>query len=143
MKYFIKTSFLVATLCLILPLSAISDTSSDKGLEAIQAAEHFLKLIDQGEYGQSWDEASSLFVSRISKKEWVKTIGRARPSFGKTINRSVISKQFMTSSPGVPDGEYIMILFSSSFKHKKSALETVTTMLDKDGRWRVAGYFIK
>ena len=143
MKYFLKTSFLVATLCLVLPSAAISDILSAKETEAIQAAKHFLQLVDQGEYGQSWEEASSLFVSRISKKEWVKTISSARPSFGQIINRSVTSSKFMTSAPGVPDGEYVMILFSSSFEYKKSAFETVTAMLDKDGSWRVAGYFIK
>ena len=31
----------------------------------------------------------------------------------------------------------------SSFKNKRAAVETVTSMLDKDGKWRVTGYFIK
>ena len=33
--------------------------------------------------------------------------------------------------------------YASSFEHKKAAVETVTPMLDKDGHWRVSGYFIK
>lgn len=49
----------------------------------------------------------------------------------------------MTIAPGVPDGEYVMILFASSFEHKNEAVETVTVMHDKDGTWQVAGYFIK
>jgi hypothetical protein len=36
-----------------------------------------------------------------------------------------------------------VIQFDTSFKNKKSAIETVTAMLDKDGKWRVSGYFIK
>lgn len=27
--------------------------------------------------------------------------------------------------------------------NKKSAIETVTPMMDKDGKWRVSGYYIK
>jgi len=110
---------------------------------AIQATEHFLRLVDQGLYDQSWDEASSLFVSRISEAEWERTISSVRPAFGNPINRSLKSSEYRKSAPGAPDGEYVIVLFSTSFEHKKSALETVTAMLDKDGVWRVAGYFIR
>ena len=33
--------------------------------------------------------------------------------------------------------------YSTDFENKASAIETVTTTLDKDGFWRVSGYFIK
>jgi len=33
--------------------------------------------------------------------------------------------------------------FDTSFANKKAAIETVTPMLDTDGTWRVAGYYIK
>jgi len=29
------------------------------------------------------------------------------------------------------------------FEKKKAAVETVTPMMDRDGTWRVSGYFIK
>ncbi len=45
--------------------------------------------------------------------------------------------------PTRPDGEYVVIQYESSFEHKQSAVETVTSMLDKDGTWRVSGYFIR
>jgi hypothetical protein len=32
--------------------------------------------------------------------------------------------------------------FQASFANKKSAVETVTFMLEKDGQWRAAEYFI-
>ena len=31
----------------------------------------------------------------------------------------------------------------TNFKNKKSAIETVTPMLDNDGEWRASGYYIK
>jgi len=49
----------------------------------------------------------------------------------------------MTSMPGAPDGEYVVIQFESSFANKKSAVETVTPMKGEDGVWRVSGYYIK
>ena len=51
--------------------------------------------------------------------------------------------QFTKTMPGAPDGEYVILQFDTSFADKKAAIETVTPMKDKDGKWRVAGYFIK
>ena len=58
-------------------------------------------------------------------------------------SRELLSAQHMTSLPGAPDGDYVVIQFKTSFANKKSAVETVTPMLEKDGVWRVSGYFIK
>jgi hypothetical protein len=35
------------------------------------------------------------------------------------------------------------VQFDTSFERKSAAVETVTPMIDPDGRWRVSGYFIK
>jgi hypothetical protein len=49
----------------------------------------------------------------------------------------------MTTMPGAPDGEYVVIQYQTTFEHKNSAVETVTPMLDNDGQWRVSGYYIR
>jgi hypothetical protein len=46
-------------------------------------------------------------------------------------------------SPGAPDGEYVVIQFETSFEKKKSSIETITPIKEKDGSWRVSGYYIK
>ena len=66
-----------------------------------------------------------------------------RQPLGASLSRKFISKRYLTSLPGAPDGEYVVILFAASFQNKQSAVETVTPMLDKDGTWRVSGYYIK
>ena len=66
-----------------------------------------------------------------------------RSQFGKVLSRKVKSAKYTTSLPGAPDGEYVVIQFDSSFANKKSAIETLTPALDKDGKSRVSGYFIK
>jgi len=55
----------------------------------------------------------------------------------------VSSTTYTESLPGVPDGKYVVIQYQTSFAKKKAAIETVTPVLDEDGRWRVSGYFIK
>ena len=49
----------------------------------------------------------------------------------------------MTELPGAPDGQYVAIQFTTPFENKRVAVETITPMLEDDGDWRVAGYFIK
>ena len=49
----------------------------------------------------------------------------------------------MTDIPNAPDGEYVVIQFDTVFENKKEAIEKITPMLDPNGKWRVAGYFIK
>ena len=66
-----------------------------------------------------------------------------RKPLGNMISRKVQSKIYTASLPGAPDGEYVVIEFVTSFEKKKSAIETITSMLDRDGKWRVSGYYIK
>jgi len=111
--------------------------------DALTAAENWLALIDKGEYVESWKEAAEYFKTSISQDQWVNLLKAVRKPLGKLNSRTVKSETYETSMPGAPDGEYMVIQFTTSFENKKSAIETVTPMKDKRGRWRVAGYFIK
>jgi hypothetical protein len=66
-----------------------------------------------------------------------------RKPLGKVVSRKIAKTQEATSLPGAPDGKYVVLQFSTSFHNKKSAVETLTFMLDKDRTWRAAGYFIR
>ena len=115
----------------------------DKAKAALSSAEAWLSLVDEGKYSDSWNEAAGYFKSAIKEERWQETLQAVRKPLGKVISRQVKSKSYHTSLPGAPDGEYVVIQFETSFGNKKSAIETVTPMMDKDGKWRVSGYFIK
>ena len=123
--------------------AAFANEQSEKENKAIKSAEAFLSLVDSGKYEKSWDEASLFFKSQITQKQWSEKLSALRPFFGNIIHRTVKHTRYLTSVPGAPDGEYVIVVFQSSFEKKTSASETVTPMLDKDGKWRVTGYFIK
>lgn len=110
---------------------------------ALAAAEAWLALVDSGKYAESWDEAAGFFRDAVPKEQWVQTMNAARKPFGENISRKLKSKRYRTSLPGAPDGEYVVIQFKTSFEKKKSAIETITPMLDKNGTWRVSGYYMK
>ncbi len=119
---------------------ARTDSAEDAALKVSKA---WLDLVDSGKYDTSWEEAAMYFKNSVKKEEWISTIKVVRDPFGKLLKRTFKSKQSVQSLPGAPDGDYLIIQYDSSFENKKSAVETVIPMLDKDGKWRVSGYFIR
>jgi len=122
---------------------ALAQDNSAKIKAAEAAAESWLKFVDSGDYSQSWVEASSLFKAAVTEKEGEQKVKAARSPLGALFDRKLKSAQYKTELPGAPDGQYVVIQYDSSFANKKSAVETVTPMLDKDGQWRMSGYFIR
>ncbi|MGD8944164.1 MAG: DUF4019 domain-containing protein [Desulfobacterales bacterium] len=115
----------------------------DKETAAVAVATAWLTLIDNGKYGDSWETAAAYFKGAITKEYWQQTLTTVRKPLGTLVSRELMSKTYTQSLPGAPDGEYVVIHFNTSFENKKSAVETVTPMLDNDGIWRVSGYYIK
>jgi hypothetical protein len=117
--------------------------NSEKEEAAVTAAEEWLSLVDHEKYAESWDEAAQFFKGQVSKDQWVTVVQSVRGPLGKNISRKLAAKGYETSLPRAPEGEYVVIQFNTSFENKKHAVETVTPMLDKDGKWRVCGYSVK
>ena len=132
-------------LALSLILAAVTGAAedSDKEKAAVAVAEKWLGLVDEGKYGESWKEAADFFRNAVKQEQWEQSLQAVRKPLGKPISRQVKTKTYTTSLPGAPDGEYVVIQFETSFENKKSAIETVTPMMDKAGTWRVSGYYIK
>ena len=61
---------------------------------------------------------------------------------GKLESRQFKAAQFETKPPGAPEGKYVVLQYRTKFAGG-NVVETITPMLDKDGSWRVSGYFIK
>jgi len=126
---------------------APSDTTS-KGnptaeKAALESAQAWLELVDAGSYARSYEEAAAAFKSAVSQADWEKAVRAARAPLGKMLSRKIKSQQYATSLPGAPDGEYVVIQYDTSFENKAHGVETITPMLDKDGKWKVSGYYIK
>jgi hypothetical protein len=132
----------LALVLVLLPIATMAQTV-DQETEAVTAAEGWLALVDTGKYGESWKAASGFFKSAVPQGQWEQSLKAVRPPLGKLVSRKLSSKTHMTSLPGAPDGEYLVIQFETSFQNKKSVVETIAPMKEKDGKWRVSGYSIK
>jgi hypothetical protein len=121
----------------------IAADEPDVEQESIEAAEAWLELIDDGKYADSWEIAAEYFKRVVKQEKWREMAAAARGPLGGVLSREVKATEYRTTLPGAPDGEYVVIQFATSFENKKSAVETVTPMRDRDGTWRVSGYFIR
>jgi hypothetical protein len=133
---------LALILCLPL-LAAAAEKHDDAEKKAVESAEAWLALVDQAKYGEAWDTAAEYLKNAVTREDFGKSLTAARKPLGKVKSRELKSKQYATSLPGAPDGEYVVIQFKTAFENKKSGIETITPMLDKEEKWRVSGYFIK
>jgi len=136
-----RFSALVCPLALAFPLACLAQEGSTQ--PAQNAAQAWLALTDSGQYAPSWDNAAEFFKASVTKATWLNAMTSARSPLGALKSRKLKSATFTRSLPGAPAGEYVVIQFDTQFQNKSTAIETITPMHEKDGSWKVSGYFIK
>ncbi len=121
------------------PAAAVAPTP--EGL-ARAAAEPWLLLIDNGQYGESWDMAATGFKTVITRDGWQSAVTAAIGPLGSLKSRTLGSAQYTEKLPGAPPGKYVVMQYNGVFA-EGAAVETVVLVLDTDSKWRVSGYFVQ
>jgi hypothetical protein len=142
MAHILKSPLVIGLMLAVLTATARAGNSEQEPA-AIAAAESWLNAIDTGQYAESWQMAAAYFKQAVTEAQWVQSLRAVREPLGERVSRQVQSATYQTAMPGAPDGEYVVIQFTTAFTHKQQAIETVTPMRDADGVWRVSGYFIR
>ena len=141
MKHLAAVSMVAALLASTLAQARQPDAESVKA--AVDAANSWLVLADAGDGNATWEQAAPAFRAALGKAAWADSFRQARQPFGAVSARTLRSSEFKRKLPGAPDGEYVLIQYDTSFANKAHAIETVVPMRDKDGSWKVSGYFVK
>lgn len=126
----------------LIAMALFSTACVTETMEGVPSVVKWLEVVDSGEYVESWNKAAPSFQTQISSVQWQQVLEKVRAPLGKVMTREVTTSKSQASLPGVPDGEYIVVVFSTSFEHKNAATETVTVSKVNDD-WRTVGYFIK
>jgi tetratricopeptide (TPR) repeat protein len=108
---------------------------------ATKEALRWLKNIDTGKYGQSWEEMAEMAKSAVSKEQWIQAADPLK-ALGRFKSRKRISADYTTTLPGAPDGQYVILKYQAVYEKKSKASETVTLVKEKDRQWRVSGCFV-
>jgi hypothetical protein len=135
-------------LCLFMPPMFLPQTAMLRAQQkpedlAQKSAEAWLALTDSAKYAESWEEASTNLKAAVTKDKWIGMLQSVRSPLGSLNSRKLNSAKFAKNPPKAPEGEYVILTFDTSFENLPSAIETISTFLDQDGKWHVAGYFIK
>ena len=110
---------------------------------AMAAATSWLAILDGQRYGDSWEEASPLFKGATPKLQWEVSAQSVREPLGPVSGRKMRSANYTRTLPGAPAGEYVVIQYDTSFANRPYSTETVTPSKEKDGSWKVSGYYIR
>lgn len=139
----LRTTALIGVLALLLGGGAVSLAQDEAEAQARSSAEAWLALLDAQEYGETWQQAGGMLKGAVSQDEWAKKLSVTLGPLGKVKSRSARSTEYSTTMPGAPDGEYVVVIFDTTFKNKQTAVETVPLTKEDDGAWRVSGYWIR
>jgi hypothetical protein len=147
MKINLLKSNVVGFLCAVALVASFASGCGKKaglGAEkvATSAAQTWLTEIDNGDYAQSWQSASVFFQNAVTEEKWKTSVELVRKPLGDLVSRKLKSTKATAELPGAPAGQYVVMQYDTAFANKKSAVETVTFMQEKDGQWRAAGYYI-
>lgn len=117
--------------------------SSPPNFQAQQAADNWLALVDQGRYGESYDQASQAFKVAVGREDWIHKVTAARNQAGKLISRRFVGSNELRNPPKAPPGRYIAIRYQTTFAKINAVSESVVLVFEKDGKWRLENYVIK
>lgn len=107
--------------------------------EARAAAESWLSLTDNGDFGASWDAADTTLQESISREAWIDQGLRARYRLDTLRSRQLMTAEFRDSTSQFLRGSPVVILqYRSAFERDSTREAVITTK--RDTAWKVAGY---
>ena len=108
---------------------------------ARSAAERWLNLLDQGDYHEAFEwEAQDFRMSR-TQAQFVRFMQARRTPFGRALGRKCIGAANIRKLVGVPEGNYVSVLFKTQFEKKSETAERVV-LVEQEVGWRVLDYRI-
>ena len=124
-------------------VAAAADEEIDTS-EAMGVANQWLVLVDSGRGRDAYGAAAESFRKGIEEQlKWEVAVDNVRNTLGGVVGRKLRSAHYTRTLPGAPEGEYVLIYFDTRFEKKALATELVTCEREKDGIWRVGGYWVK
>jgi Protein of unknown function (DUF4019) len=108
---------------------------------AHDAAQRWLKLLDDGDYEEAFEWEAQDFRMRRTQYQFVRSMQARRAPFGGVLSRKVIGAKNVKKLVGLPEGNYETIIFKTAFEKKSPTAERVILVKQEIG-WRVVDYRI-
>lgn len=111
----------------------------------VQYADRIIAMIDNGQAGEAWDQASDVAKQTISRDQFVKATEADRSRLGAVKSRkvAVVTRTISNGKGKLPAGEYVNVNYATQFGNQaKPTRELVSFHLDGDRKWRLSGYTV-
>jgi Protein of unknown function (DUF4019) len=148
----VNVRYLHAAAVLLIGLAALGHAQNmmPAQRQALNAAERWLVPVDEQRYADAWAMAADSFKGSVNREQFRDGIRKIRNDYGRVVTRTGEKMAFVGEPPNANDpeappkeGTQVAIMFDTKFAGEKQAAEQVTMVLEKDGLWRVAGYYIR
>ena len=120
--------------------NANANANAEKEKAGQLAAAGWLTLLDRRDWGTAWETSAATFRNAVPLASWLDGAPKARADFGALQERSPAAVAYKDRLDRMPAGDYVTVVFASKFQQRGDVQETVTTVREPDGRWRVMGY---
>ncbi len=107
------------------------------------SADAWVALIDSMDYVASWERASAAFRQQVTQAEWEQALRSVLGPLGPLLSRAPQGREYTTTLPNAPEGEYIVITYGSSYTQLENAVETLVMVRNPAGAWKPAGYYVR
>ena len=77
--------------------------------------DHWVLLIDTGEYRKGWATAAKYFRDNVTESDWIQAITQARQILGEPTTRTVSSATHTQTLANMPTSEYLIVQYQSTF----------------------------
>jgi WD40 repeat protein len=118
------------------------DSEAAKIAASAKVVDRFLKLLDERNFAQIWQDAAQVTRESTTKDEFIKDHENLLRESGKAKSRTLVRRQAAAALPIWGAGDYVLSEFKTSYADGDFT-ELVTTLREKDGHWRVCGYQIE
>ena len=144
-KYFATLACLLVLLtmgCLCLNTTARAEQAA-VDTEAQSQAKHWLGLLDQGNYDEAYRQAAPALQQAVTPAKWRQMMIQLAAKTGPSKERKLLYGRATQDLPGAPKSKYYLVVFEPNFSRQPKLLEQVALIEGNDGKWRVAGYYLK
>jgi hypothetical protein len=121
------------------PVTLAAATVDQNGADIV-AAKVWLSLLDAKNWDQSWSSAGAMLKAQGPVSGWASIMQKFREPLGAASSRRLKQVTRTTSLPGMPDGDYEVLVFETNFSVKGEAIENVVLAHEASG-WKVNGYW--
>jgi hypothetical protein len=111
--------------------------------QSADASLAWVAVIDQGKFKEAWDNGSVTLKLKVPENSWETILNATRKPLGKVLERKVVDQRTSQNPPGLPAGDYIVMIYKTDFESKKGVTELVTLVQESDGKWRGLTYQVQ